>query len=180
MAVGSCNNKGEGKSRTATCSLKNCVGSCSVFSSLFLNTTDDDDDDNTGGCFPIPKSYLIAVVFLVTFGVFLLRIVSCCGISSAADVAAIVEGSGGGIDDDFDDDDDDVEDRNARTTSNTDNATIIRGRKAHHDDADNDTLFLCVGLIIFVFLRTRILIACFCFGYFIIMNLCGYGVVIGL
>lgn len=173
MAVGSCNNKGEGKSRTATCSLKNCVGSCSVFSSLFLNTTDDDDNDNTGGCFPIPKSYLIAVVFLVTFGAFLLRIVSCCGISSAADVAAIVEGSGGGIDDDFDDDDDDVEDRNARTTSNTDNATIIRGRKAHHDDADNDTLFLCVGLVIFALLRTRILIACFCFGYFIIMNLCG-------
>ena len=178
MAVGSCNNKGEGKSRTATCSLKNCVGSCSVFSSLFLNTTDDDDNDNTGGCFPIPKSYLIAVVFLVTFGVFLLRIESCCGISSAADVAAIVEGSGGGIDDDFDDDDDDdVEDRNARTTSNTDNATIIRGREAHHD-ADIDTLFLCVGLIIFALLRTRILIAFNCFGYYYyyyeFVNLCGY------
>jgi len=156
--VGSCNNKGEGKSRTATCSLKYCAGSCSVFSSLFFNTTDDDDDDNTGGCFPNPKSYLIAVAFLVTFGVFLLRIVSCCGISSAADVAAIVEGSGGGIDDDFDDDDDDVKDRNARTASNTDNVAIIRGRKAHHD-ADIDTLFLCVGLIIFTFLRTRILIA---------------------
>jgi len=172
--VGSFNNKGEGKSRTATCSLKYCAGSCSVFSSLFFNTTDDDDDDNTGGCFPNPKSYLIAVAFLVTFGVFLLRIVSCCGISSAADVAAIVEGSGGGIDDDFDDDDDDVEDRNARTTSNTDNATIIRGRKAHND-ADIDTLFLCVGLIIFAFLRTRILMLAFVI-IIIIMNLCGYGV----
>lgn len=164
MAVGSCNNKGEGKSRTATCSLKNRVGLRSAFSSLFFNITDDDDDDNTGGCFPIPKSYLIAVVFRVTFGVFLLRIVSWCGTSSAADVLAIVEGSGGGIDDNFDDDDDDVEDRNARTTSNTDNATIIRSREAHHD-ADIDTLLLCVGLVIFALLRTRILIAFNCFGY---------------